>query len=172
MASSIRPPAPRPCESCPYRRDVPAGIWASQEYDKLRHYDADTTDQPPYMFQCHQNDADSDSRRVCSGWAGCHDSDRLLALRLAVVQGAVDTDTYRAVADYRSPVALFTSGSEAADHGQAGIDTPTDDARHLINKISHTRQDLRQQDPREEACAPTAVLTEQTPAGRSRASAP
>ncbi|MEV6404016.1 DUF5131 family protein [Streptomyces bobili] len=26
MASPLRPPAQRPCESCPYRRDVPAGI--------------------------------------------------------------------------------------------------------------------------------------------------
>ncbi|WP_367277007.1 DUF6283 family protein [Bradyrhizobium sp.] len=23
-------PAPKPCGSCPYRRDVPSGIWGSQ----------------------------------------------------------------------------------------------------------------------------------------------
>ncbi|MEU6299270.1 DUF6283 family protein [Streptomyces erythrochromogenes] len=143
MASSIRPPAPRPCESCPYRRDVPAGIWAAEEYDKLRRYDADTPDQPPRLFQCHQSDAGHDSRRVCAGWAGCHDSDNLLALRLAVLQGHMDSATHQAVADYTSPVTLFPTGNDAADHGLAGLDTPTDHARHMINKISRTRQDLQ-----------------------------
>ncbi|MFD5624181.1 DUF6283 family protein [Streptomyces yangpuensis] len=143
MVSSIRPPAPRPCESCPYRRDVPAGIWAGNEYEKLRRYDADTPAQPPRVFQCHQTDADNDSRRVCAGWAGCHDGDSLLALRLAVLQGRVDSATYRAVVDYTSPVPLFSSGGEAADHGLTHLDTPADDARHMIDKISRTRQDLQ-----------------------------
>ncbi|MDX3538472.1 DUF6283 family protein [Streptomyces sp. MB09-01] len=143
MASSIRPPAPRPCESCPYRRDVPAGIWASEEYDKLRTYDADTPDQPPRIFQCHQSDTGNDSRRICAGWAGCHDSDNLLALRMAVLDGRIDPATHQAVADYTSPVPLFLSGSDAADHGQKGLTTPTENARRMIEKISHTRQDLR-----------------------------
>lgn len=28
-------PSPRLCESCPYRRDVPSGIWDRSEYAKL-----------------------------------------------------------------------------------------------------------------------------------------
>lgn len=35
-----------PCHSCPYRRDVPSGVWATEEYDKLLPYDADTASQP------------------------------------------------------------------------------------------------------------------------------
>ncbi|WUN83889.1 DUF6283 family protein [Streptomyces erythrochromogenes] len=97
----------------------------------------------PRIFQCHQSDAGHDSRRICAGWAGCHDSDSLLGLRLAVLQGRVDSATYQAVVDYTSPVPLFSSGGQAADHGLAGLDTPTDDARHMIDKISRTRQDLR-----------------------------
>ncbi|MFE7545794.1 DUF6283 family protein [Streptomyces platensis] len=84
MPSSLRPPAPRPCESCPYRRDVPAGIGASEEYEKLRRYDADTPNQPTKLFQCHQADGDSDNRRICGGWAGCHEGEDLLALRVAL----------------------------------------------------------------------------------------
>ncbi|MFB7174542.1 DUF6283 family protein [Streptomyces sp. NPDC056254] len=142
-ASSIRPPAPRPCESCPYRRDVPAGIWAEEEYDKLQRYDADTSEQPLGVFQCHQSDADSDSRRICAGWAGCHDGEHLLAMRLAVLQGNVESATYEAVADYTSPVPLFSSGGEAAEHGRTGLAAPDGAARHMIDKISRTRHDLQ-----------------------------
>ena len=144
MSSSLRPPAQRPCESCPYRRDVPAGIWASEEYAKLRRYDAETPDQPTGLFQCHQADADSAVRRICGGWAGCHEGEELLALRLAVLDRSVDAATYRAVVEYVSPISLFSSGREAAAHGEAGIDAPTEEARRLISKIARTRQDLVQ----------------------------
>ncbi|MFD7540214.1 DUF6283 family protein [Streptomyces sp. NPDC059819] len=144
MTSSLRPPARRPCESCPYRRDVPAGIWASDEYAKLRRYDADTPDQPTGLFQCHQADADSAVRRVCAGWAGCHEGGELLALRLALLHGRIDIATFEAVVEYVSPVPLFSSGREAATHGESGIETPDEKARHLISKISRTRNDLVQ----------------------------
>lgn len=121
---------------------MPAGIWASEEYAKLRRYDADTPDQPTGLFQCHQADADSAVRRVCAGWAGCHEGAELLALRLAVLDGSIDATTYRAVVEYVSPVPLFSSGREAAAHGEAGIDAPDEKASHLINKITRTRRDL------------------------------
>ncbi|KOG54431.1 hypothetical protein ADK76_23500 [Streptomyces griseoflavus] len=144
MSLALRPPAQRPCESCPYRRDVPAGIWADEEYAKLRRYDADTPDQPTGLFQCHQADADSAARRICGGWAGCHEGEDLLALRLAVLDGSIDTTTYRAVVEYASQVPLFSSGREAAAHGEAGIDAPTEEGRRLIAKITRTRNDLEQ----------------------------
>lgn len=144
MSSSLRPPAQRPCDSCPYRRDVPAGIWASEEYAKLRRYDAETPHQPTGLFQCHQADADSAVRRVCAGWAGCHESEGLLALRLAVLDASIDAATYQAVVEYVSPVPLFPTGSDAAAHGEVGIDAPAEDARRLINKITRTRNDLVQ----------------------------
>ncbi|MEU2558465.1 DUF6283 family protein [Streptomyces longispororuber] len=144
MTSFIRPPAPRPCESCPYRRDVPAGIWASEEYEKLRRYDADTPEQPTGVFQCHQADADSDTRRICAGWLGCHGGTELLALRIAVLDGRIDSSTYRAAADYESPVPLFSSGGAAAAHGEAGVAAPAEEARRMIGKICQTRGDLVQ----------------------------
>ncbi|MET9611698.1 DUF6283 family protein [Kitasatospora indigofera] len=142
MSSTIRPPAPRPCDSCPYRRDVPSGIWAAEEYEKLRAYDAPTAEQPARTFRCHQSDADSEAGRVCAGWAGCH-GETLLAPRIALLTGDIDAPTFDAVITYTSPVPLFSSGAEAANHGRADIDRPGPDADRLINKIIRTRRDIR-----------------------------
>ncbi|WP_336794377.1 DUF6283 family protein [Gordonia malaquae] len=60
----VTSPAPRPCESCPYRRDVPSGVWAESEYEKLRAYDAPTGEQPVRLFLCHQYDGVSEDARV------------------------------------------------------------------------------------------------------------
>lgn len=137
----IGPPAPRPCSSCPYRRDVPSGVWHVEEYEKLRSYDLDMAFQPPRLFQCHQTDADSDVRRLCAGWVGCHGSE-LLGLRVALIRGRLSEATFQAAVEYRSPVPLFGSGAEAADHGQAEIHCPGGDAVQAIAKISRRRTDL------------------------------
>lgn len=113
--SFLRPPAPRPCESCPYRRDVPSGVWAGSEYEKLVQYDAETPAQPPRMFQCHQSDASGEDARVCAGWAGCHGKE-LLAPRLELMRGKIDLAGYQAIVEYESPVPLFDSGADAAAH--------------------------------------------------------
>jgi hypothetical protein len=126
---NIRPPAPRPCESCPYRLDVPSGVWAAEEYAKLPDYDLPTPYQPPAVFLCHQHDG-----RACAGWAGCHDGDHLLALRFAGVSG-LSTETVDAIRDYRSPVPLHASGTEAAAHGMADLLNPGPDARHVQVKL-------------------------------------
>lgn len=130
----LRGPAPRPCDSCPYRRDVPAGVWADSEYDKLPHYDEPTYAQPPQVFVCHQQDG-----RVCAGWAGCHDGVNLLSLRIAVLGGALSSADYEATVDYACPVPLFTSGQAAAEHGRAGVEQPDASARRVIAKISRRR---------------------------------
>lgn len=33
MTGPLRP-RPRPCRSCPYRRDCPSGVWAAETYDR------------------------------------------------------------------------------------------------------------------------------------------
>jgi hypothetical protein len=47
----------RPCPTCPYRRDVPSGIWQASEYSKLPRYDNDVPDQlaagATGLFYCH-----------------------------------------------------------------------------------------------------------------------
>lgn len=71
-------PRRRPCASCPYRRNVPSGIWDETEYAKLREYDGETWEQSAAVFMCHHAEGD-----VCAGWLGHRDPADLLAVRLA-----------------------------------------------------------------------------------------
>lgn len=119
-------PSKAPCGTCPYRRDVPAGVWDASEYEKLPAYDGETWAQPPALFFCHQNDG-----HLCAGWAGCHDTDHLLALRFH----RVAPETF----GYVSPVPLFSSGAEAAAHGLSGIDRPDARALAAIDKLAARR---------------------------------
>ncbi len=132
--TDVRPPAPRPCESCPYRTDVPSGVWAADEYEKLPAYDQPTFAQPPAVFLCHQHDG-----RACAGWAGCHEGDELLALRFAGARGDLSVETANAIRDYRSPVPLHSSGTAAAAHGLAKLDRPGPAAECLQVKLLRQR---------------------------------
>lgn len=134
-------PAPRPCESCPYRQDVPSAVWHPDEYAKLRAYDADTAYQPPQLFLCHQYNRDAPRAPVCAGWVGCH-GEELLALRLAVVRGDLDDAAFSDAVTYQSPVALFESGAAAAAHGVRDAADPDEDAQALALKITRRRSDI------------------------------
>src|SRR5205085_516935 len=114
-------PPPTPCGSCPYRRDVPSGIWSREEYEKLPRYDRPTWEQPFGLFMCHQRDGN-----LCGGWLACHDRDELLALRMSR-----DFDP-TAVRLYSTPVPVFASGAEACAHGLRDIDRPGSDARKMM----------------------------------------
>lgn len=119
-------PSAAPCGTCPYRTDVPAGIWAAEEYAKLLLYDGETWEQALALFYCHQNDG-----HLCAGCAACHDTDNLLALRLH----RVDPSTF----GYKSPVPVFGSGAEAAAHGMSGVENPGPDAVAAMNKMIRKR---------------------------------
>ncbi|WP_440580906.1 DUF6283 family protein [Streptomyces sp. PT19] len=136
------PPAPRPCASCPYRTDVPSGVWSEEDYAKLPLYDGPTGFQPPRLFVCHQHSADDDRARVCGGWAGCHDGDELMALRVAVAQGEITVEAAEAIRGYTSPVPLFASGAEAAAHGIRDILNPGTDACRVMSKIVRVRPEV------------------------------
>lgn len=135
---SIASPAPSPCGTCPYRRDVPSGIWHPDEYAKLPRYDMPTEHQPPGVFRCHL--FRDESPRVCAGWAGCHDGDDLLALRVGVLTGTVTVETAEAVRDYCSPVPLFASGTEAAAHGLREVGSPSSEALRAMAKVEAVRK--------------------------------
>lgn len=126
---SARTCAKAPCGSCPYRRDVPAGIWDESEYHKLARYDGDTMGQDPSLFLCHQQDG-----KLCAGWVACHGG-HLIALRLSLISGRVDP----AVFDYESPVPVFSSGAEARDHGLRGVAKPDGRAIRAITKLTKRR---------------------------------
>ena len=128
MTAAIRP---TPCEACPYRRDVPSGLWEAHEYEKLRAYDAPTWGQPAAPFACHAAPGS-----LCHGWAVVHESRghefALLALRLrtAVVPPAV--------------VPLFGSGAEAADHGERDVEDPGPEARRAMVRLMGRHPRLRE----------------------------
>lgn len=105
-----------PCLACPYRCDVPSGIWAPDEYEKLLDYDLPTGSQPPQGFGCH-----AAPEQFCHGWAVVH-SNRgheydLLALRLLGRPPMPD-----------EVVPLFHSGHEAAEHGLRDVASPSEAA--------------------------------------------
>jgi hypothetical protein len=112
-----------PCISCPYRRDVPSGLWSAEEYDKLPPYDEDLISQPIGVFVCHAT-----PEHLCHGWAVVGGWDKL-ALR---IYDAGHPD----MGDIPEPIVpLFKTHQEAADHGRAEIDAPSRDARAHVSRL-------------------------------------
>lgn len=124
------------CSACPYRRDVPSGVWAEQEYEKLVEYDRPTGDQPLGAFRCHAT-----PESYCHGWVNVHSNrgheHELLALRLT---GDVPDPDDRAMT--KDP-ALFDSGTEAAEHGKRELDDPSDEAIETAARLQRKYERLR-----------------------------
>ncbi len=129
-ARVVRGPAIAPCGSCPYRCDVPSGVWAAEEYEKLPPFDRPTGEQPLEVFLCHQQNG-----RLCAGWVGCHDMTESLGLRLALASGVVTVETAEQAMDYRSSVPLFESGAAAAEHGLRDVPAPSEDAIRVARRL-------------------------------------
>lgn len=120
-----------PCGSCPYRCDVPSGVWAAEEYDKLPPYDAEETWEQPYtVFLCHQQ-----TGALCAGWVGCHDMDKSMGLRIAAAQGIVTEEQYLEALDYVCSIPLWESGQAARDHGVERLDYPDEAVRRVYEKL-------------------------------------
>lgn len=119
------------CSACPYRRDVPSGVWSAAEYDKLAEYDGPIHAQSPSYFACH---ATPDF--LCHGWAVVHGSGGKELLGLRILQ-AINGGTEIVIPDAGS-VPLFSTGREAAEHGKRDIEHPSPEAlrtaRRLVRK--------------------------------------
>lgn len=131
MADNLKP-RKTPCASCPYRQNVPSGVWDESEYQKLTRYDGDIPEQSAHaVFMCHQKDG-----CVCAGWLGHREYPTdLLAVRLELRTGHLDPSC----ADYTTDVPLFSSGQEAAEHGTKELLNPGEAARQTIKKIDKKR---------------------------------
>ena len=127
MSTLLKAP-PAPCGSCPYRKDVPSGIWARKEYEKLPGYDGETWQQTPSLFLCHQRDGN-----LCGGWLACHDPNELLALRMCGRE--VDPSVF----DFATDVPVFGSGAEARAHGIRDIKSPKAKARKMMAGLVRKR---------------------------------
>lgn len=121
-----------PCKSCPYRKDVPSGVWDASEYEKLRKFDGEILDQVLQggtgLFLCHQDDGN-----LCAGWLATHGSDNLVALRLRAHQ--VKDEVW----GYTTDVPVFSSGAEAAEHGIAEIERPSLRAQATVQRLVRKR---------------------------------
>lgn len=115
-----------PCSSCPYRRDVPSGVWAANEYEKLIEYDAPMPFQPTARFDCHQRDG-----KLCAGWVASHGAHNLFALRLLAIHDRLDPIVY----NYETDTPVFKSGTQAAQHGMKRISNPPRKAHALIRRL-------------------------------------
>lgn len=113
-----------PCGSCPYRKDVPSGIWSKHEYDKLPDYDGPTWGQCMALFLCHQRDGN-----LCAGWLACHNPRELLALRLPFQN--VDPSVFQ----YTTREPVFESGAAAREHGIRDIPTPGVKAQKMVSGL-------------------------------------
>jgi hypothetical protein len=132
MSDTSLPKPPKvPCGTCPYRRDVPSGIWAAEEYAKLPDYDGETWEQALKgaigLFMCHQRDG-----CLCGGWLMVHDRHHLLALRITPVDPSVW--------GYNPTTPVFGSGAEAAAHGMKDIEAPSVEAAVKIEGLVRQRR--------------------------------
>ena len=121
-----------PCPSCPYRKDVPSGVWSKEEYDKLPDYDKPTFAQPFAPFGCH-----AEPHNFCFGWLACHmnrgQDKELLALRLLRTDIEIPT---------RQP-GLFRSGRAAQRHGLKDLKRPGPASKAMASKLLKKYKRLR-----------------------------
>ena len=69
---------PNPCDTCPYRKDTPSGIWHESEYKKLPAWDNPMAFAG--VFHCHSQT--EERQTVCRGWLEVHHDN--LQVRLCV----------------------------------------------------------------------------------------
>ena len=118
---------PNPCETCPYRKDTPSGIWAAEEYRKLPQYDIQFA--MPGTFLCHNGaPKPEDNRTLCRGWVEVHDQN--LNVRLACAQTEWTEESLKP-----TKVPLYKSGEEAARAGMRRIKNPSVAARLKVIKL-------------------------------------
>ena len=142
MSESKKQIRKEPCPSCPYRKDVPSGVWDRSEYEKLPKYDLGTTEQflagAIGVFYCHQQNG-----CVCRGWIDCHgnqgDGCELISLRISKL---IDHEQVKIAIEEGPQVPIFESGREACEHGLKEICNPSSDASEVISKVVRI-QDVR-----------------------------
>lgn len=120
--------APRPCNTCPYRKDTPAGIWSFKEYIKLPTYDAELGVTNVNVFHCHQETA-TKVPTVCKGWLVVHSES--VAVRMAMMLGYLTEEQVEKGTD----VELYASGTEAAEAGIREIWDPSPETCDAVQKL-------------------------------------
>ena len=124
--------AKNPCATCPYRKDVPSGVWSHEEYEKLRKYDAEPMPSGENLgvFLCHNTPRAGD-QVACKGWVMVHGDS--IAVRIAQIRGQLGDSAFA-----ETDVPLHESGTAAANFGQRRIKRPGRKAREAMAKLAKT----------------------------------
>jgi hypothetical protein len=105
----------------------------------LADFDKPTDEQPISYFACHAT-----TEFICHGWAVVHgrqeDDHDLLGLRVLAAMGAFDYDD---LAQIEEGVPLFSSGTEAAEHGKRDILNPSRGAQEVVARLAAKYERLR-----------------------------
>ena len=113
---------PNPCNTCPYRKDTPSGIWDKSEYDKLPQWDNQYC--MAGTFLCHNGNREY----ICRGWAEVHH--RNMSVRLACFNVEWDETNSKP-----TKIKLYRTGAEARRAGLRKINNPDDKAKAVIVKL-------------------------------------
>ena len=116
---------PNPCDTCPYRKDTPLGIWHRSEYEKLPAWD-----EPycyPGMFLCHNGGDEKNT--ICRGWMEVHEAN--LGVRL-LTRTKVEFNEHN---NQPTKIPLYASGKEAMEAGIKGIRRPSRKAKEKVSKL-------------------------------------
>lgn len=118
------------CDTCPYLRATPSGVWDVSEYEKLRAMDnrewggAGNT-----IFHCHQENA-TGVPTACRGWLWTHGGNT--GVRLAVMGGLVKGDE---LPQEDEAHLYYETGQEAYEFGVKDIDAPSAEACKKIHRL-------------------------------------
>lgn len=124
MSEKLIVPA-NPCSTCPYRKDVPSGVWAREEYDKLPQWDDPMNFAGTFL--CHQ----ADRKAICRGWAEVHGNNFNCRVAVSLAHN---------ISEEPSRYPLYKSGAEARRAGIKALDKPSAKACAAISKIIAKRK--------------------------------
>lgn len=104
-----------------------SGVWAHEEYEKLRMYD---NNECFHMFLCHQSTV-AGHQIACKGFLNVHQES--VAVRLALLKEEISPDSFTP-----TKCELHESGNAAADFGERDIKHPKTKAKKTIKKLTKT----------------------------------
>lgn len=126
------------CDTCPYRRDTPSGIWSEEEYRKLAKFDEPSIgplglpdDNLFSTFHCHQENA-TGKPTACRGWVWTHGD--TVGFRMAMFNGLIDPSDPNMPQEDESHI-YYDTGVEACEAGMVDIEEPSFEALLKVDSL-------------------------------------
>lgn len=125
---------PKPCDTCPYSKSTPPGVWHPEEYLKLKKFDDPLAHGIiSATFLCHNGGTPGANDTLCRGWLSVHADS--IPVRFLLSQGRVSPED---IPEELDP-GLYASGAEACAAGLRGVKKPSRKAKKAMDKILTTR---------------------------------